>query len=84
MFQDYAAYQLSAGENIGVGNVDTVDDPAAIGAAAERAGADAVIAKLPEGYDTTLGKWFEEGTNCRAANGKRWRWDGRSCVTPRS
>jgi ATP-binding cassette subfamily B protein len=61
MFQDYAAYQVSAGENIGVGNVDRAEDVAAIAEAAERAGADDVVAKLPEGYETTLGKWFEGG-----------------------
>jgi ATP-binding cassette subfamily B protein len=61
MFQDYAAYQVSAGENIGVGNVDHAEDMAAIATAAERAGADDVVRKLPEGFDTTLGKWFEGG-----------------------
>jgi ATP-binding cassette subfamily B protein len=61
MFQDYAAYQVSAGENIGVGNVDRAEDIDAITEAASRAGADDVVAKLPEGYETTLGKWFEGG-----------------------
>src|SRR5215213_9297311 len=61
MFQDYAAYQVSAGENIGVGNVDRAEDMTAIAEAAARAGADDVVAKLPEGYETTLGKWFEGG-----------------------
>jgi ATP-binding cassette, subfamily B, bacterial len=61
MFQDYAAYQVSAGENIGVGNVDRAEDITAIAEAASRAGADDVVAKLPEGYETTLGKWFEGG-----------------------
>ena len=61
MFQDYAAYQVTAGENIGVGNVDRATDAAAIAEAADRAGADEVIAKLPDGYETTLGKWFEGG-----------------------
>jgi ATP-binding cassette subfamily B protein len=61
MFQDYAAYQVTAGENIGVGNIDRATDEAAIVDAAERAGADDVIGKLPQGYGTTLGKWFEGG-----------------------
>ena len=61
MFQDYAAYQLTAGENIGVGNVDHTSDRAAIVSAAERGGADDVIARLPEGFETTLGKQFEGG-----------------------
>ena len=61
MFQDYATYQVSAGENIGVGNVDHATDQTAIAKAAERAGADDVIAQLPERYATTLGKQFEGG-----------------------
>jgi ATP-binding cassette subfamily B protein len=61
MFQDYAAYQVSAGENIGVGNVERATDKPAIVDAAERAGADDVVARLPHGYETTLGKWFEGG-----------------------
>jgi ATP-binding cassette subfamily B protein len=61
MFQDFAAYQVSAGENIGVGNVEHATDDAAIVSAAERAGADDVVRKLPNSYDTTLGKWFEGG-----------------------
>ncbi|MCC6313185.1 MAG: ABC transporter ATP-binding protein [Thermomicrobiales bacterium] len=61
MFQDYAAFQLSAGENIGVGDVDRVDDARAIIRAADDAGADGVVAKLPEGFATTLGKWFDGG-----------------------
>jgi ATP-binding cassette subfamily B protein len=61
MFQDFAAYQVSAGENIGVGNVEHATDEAAIVSAAERAGADDVVRKLPNSYDTTLGKWFEGG-----------------------
>jgi ATP-binding cassette subfamily B protein len=61
MFQDYAAYQLSARENVGVGNVERVADLAAIATAAEHGGADTVIARLPRGYETTLGKWFEGG-----------------------
>jgi ATP-binding cassette subfamily B protein len=61
MFQDYAAYQLSARENIGVGNVERVNDLGAVTVAAERSGADRVIASLPSGYNTNLGKWFDEG-----------------------
>jgi ATP-binding cassette, subfamily B, bacterial len=61
MFQDYAEYQLSARENIGVGNVDEVEEVAAVTSAAEKSGAHSVIRSLPSGYDTNLGKWFDEG-----------------------
>ncbi|MEJ7763034.1 MAG: ABC transporter ATP-binding protein [Thermomicrobiales bacterium] len=61
MFQDYATYQFSAADNIGVGDVDRVADEAKIARAAARSGADEVIGHLPEGYATTLGKWFDGG-----------------------
>lgn len=61
MFQDYAQYQLTAGENIGVGNVEAAADRSMIVDAATRAGADEVISSLPKGYETPLGKWFDGG-----------------------
>ncbi len=61
IFQDYVTYWLSARENIGVGRADHVGDEPAIMEAAEKSGADEVIGRLPEGYDTTLGRWFEQG-----------------------
>lgn len=61
IFQDYVTYFLSAAENIGVGRLDDVEDRALIEDAAAKSGADNVIAKLPSGYETTLGRWFDEG-----------------------
>ena len=52
IFQDYARYQLSARENIWLGNTALPPDDAAIAEAARAAGADALIAGLPHGYDT--------------------------------
>jgi ATP-binding cassette subfamily B protein len=56
IFQDYSRYHLTASENVGVGRVARVDDLTAVQAAAARSGADSVIARLSEGYDTTLGR----------------------------
>jgi ATP-binding cassette, subfamily B, bacterial len=61
IFQDYAEYQLTARENIWVGNIALDPSDPAIEAAAREAGADEVIAGLPQGYDTVLGKVFEDG-----------------------
>ena len=60
-FQDYAHYALTAGENIWLGDVDKAADPEGIARAGERAGADAVVSRLPDGYDTLLGRWFQQG-----------------------
>jgi ATP-binding cassette subfamily B protein len=61
LFQDYVQYQLTAQENIWLGNIDLPSHHDQIFKAARNAGADAVIRKLPQGYDTRLGKWFESG-----------------------
>ena len=61
IFQDYSHYQMTAAENIWLGRSELPPDPERIRAAAHQAGADEVIASLPKGYETLLGKWFEEG-----------------------
>ena len=61
IFQDYVTYFLSARENIGVGRLEAYADLDRITASAAQSGADGVVARLPQGYDTTLGKWFDQG-----------------------
>ncbi|MGC1307575.1 MAG: ABC transporter ATP-binding protein [Phormidesmis sp.] len=61
IFQDYAKYHLPARDNIGFGNVDQHQNFEKIEAAACQSGADDVIRKLPHGYDTVLGKLFDQG-----------------------
>ena len=61
VFQDYAHYYLSARENIWLGNVSLARDDARIAVAAHAADADSVISKLPQGFETRLGKWFDDG-----------------------
>ncbi|HEY7556961.1 MAG TPA: ABC transporter ATP-binding protein [Candidatus Binatia bacterium] len=61
IFQDFVRYHLPVRENIGFGQIDAMDDPERIAAAARKSGADAVIADLPAGYETMLGRWFREG-----------------------
>lgn len=61
IFQDFARYQLTARENIWLGAPYRSLAEEGIVAAARHAGVDPVMAALPKGYDTILGKWFEEG-----------------------
>ena len=70
MFQDYVTYQATAAENIGLGDLPQVDDREAIVHAGQQGGADELIAKLPAGYDTALGKWFDAGVNL---SGGEWQ-----------
>src|SRR5260370_16950021 len=68
MFQDYVTYQATAAENIGLGNLGAIADREAILKASRQAGSDALIAGLPQGYETALGKWFDAGVNLSAAH----------------
>jgi len=70
MFQDYVDYQATASENIGLGNVPEISDREAIVSASKQAGSDELIAALPDGYDTALGKWFDAGVNL---SGGEWQ-----------
>jgi ATP-binding cassette subfamily B protein len=70
MFQDYVDYQATASENIGLGNVPQIADREAVVSASKQAGSDELIANLPEGYDTALGKWFDAGVNL---SGGEWQ-----------
>src|SRR5438128_2736091 len=70
MFQDYVDYQATASENIGLGNVPEISDSEAIVNASKQAGSDELIAALPDGYDTALGKWFDSGVNL---SGGEWQ-----------
>ena len=61
IFQDYVKFQLSVRENVGFGRIDAMDDQERIENAVLEAGAESVVAGLPQGYDTPLGRWFQDG-----------------------
>ena len=70
IFQDYVRYQFSVRENIGFGQIEDLDDNSRIESAAERGGADEVVAELPQGYDTVLGRRWERG---QELSGGQWQ-----------
>lgn len=70
VFQDFLRYSLTAGENIGVGEVQALGELSRIEAAAASAGADQVIRQLPAGYDTILGKEWQGGAEL---SGGQWQ-----------
>ena len=61
VFQDYMTYAFTARENIGMGRIGELANTEAIRDAAVRSGADAAIEALPNGYETLLGREFEDG-----------------------
>jgi len=62
VFQDYMHYFLSARENIWLGDAGRPADDDRIRRSAHLSGVEEAVARLPEGYDTRLGKMFEQGT----------------------
>jgi len=70
IFQDFVRYHLTAGENIGVGRIEAMDDEVRIRDAARRAMADEVIAGLPHGYDQLIGRRFKNGVDL---SGGQWQ-----------
>ncbi|WP_337245624.1 ABC transporter ATP-binding protein [Luteimonas sp. gir] len=70
IFQDFVRYHLTAGENIGVGRIEAMDDDARIHDAARRAMADEIIAGLPDGYDQVIGRRFRNGVDL---SGGQWQ-----------
>ncbi|MET9630334.1 ABC transporter ATP-binding protein [Lentzea sp. NPDC006480] len=70
MFQDYVTYQGTAAENIGLGDLTRLEDRPHIEDSARRAGADERIERLPQGYDSPLGRWFDQGVSL---SGGEWQ-----------
>jgi ATP-binding cassette subfamily B protein len=70
IFQDFVRYQFTVRENIGFGQVDAVNDLTRIMDAADRGGARPIIENLPQGYDTMLGRRWENGEEL---SGGQWQ-----------
>ena len=70
IFQDFGRYQFLVGENIGAGDVDHFEDRNHWQQAAEKGMATDFIDKLPNRYETQLGKWFKGG---RELSGGQWQ-----------
>jgi ABC-type multidrug transport system fused ATPase/permease subunit len=72
IFQDFIQYHLSAQQNIGLGDIDHRSGAdITIQGAAEQAGADDFIARLPDGYQTLLGPEFLGGVDLSAGQWQR-------------
>jgi ABC-type multidrug transport system fused ATPase/permease subunit len=71
IFQDFARYQLTARENIGLGAVEHIDDSQAVSAAAAHAGADRYLANLPAGLETILSPEYDGGRDLSVGQWQR-------------
>lgn len=70
MFQDYVTYQGTAAENIGLGDMNHLEDRERIKDSARRVGAAERIERLPSGYASPLGRWFDQGVSL---SGGEWQ-----------
>ena len=60
VFQDFMLYNLSAGENIHLGNIDSPRVQQDIENSAGITGVNELIKSLPEGYETVIGNLFDD------------------------
>jgi len=70
IFQDFVRYDFILRENIGVSQIEALDDDARIREAATRSLADSVAQRVPQGYDQMLGKRFDNGVEL---SGGEWQ-----------
>ncbi len=70
IFQDFTRYQFLLGENIGVGDVKHFEERDRWAQAAHKGLADDFVNELSKGYETQLGRWFEDG---RELSGGQWQ-----------
>jgi ATP-binding cassette, subfamily B, bacterial len=71
LFQVPFAYYATARQNIALGDLPAEPTLAQVEAAARGAGAHEIIARLPQGYESPLGTWFDEGNEISAGEWQR-------------
>lgn len=92
LLQDMVRYNLTLRENIGVADVQKINEESAIRTVAEQAGLESVIGGLPDGLETSLGptlggrtlsggEWQRVGiARCLLRKGQIWIWDEASSM----
>jgi ATP-binding cassette subfamily B protein len=70
IFQDFMRYEMTARENIAVGQIAEINNTPLLQMAAHKSLADAVIERLPHDYDQMLGRRFETGVDL---SGGEWQ-----------
>jgi ABC-type multidrug transport system fused ATPase/permease subunit len=70
IFQNFVRYQFTVGENIGVGDVEHLENKTRWQTAAEKGMAQSFIDQLPQSFQTQLGRWFKGG---QELSGGQWQ-----------
>ena len=70
IFQNFVQYQFTVGENVGVGDVDRLNDDQEWEIASEKGMAKPFINNMPKKFGTQLGRWFKGG---QELSGGQWQ-----------
>ena len=70
VFQDFSKYSITIKENIGIGDIDEIENNEQIKKAAIKGKVDEFAEKSEKGYDTLLGRDFEGGADI---SGGQWQ-----------
>ncbi|MBZ0276344.1 MAG: ABC transporter ATP-binding protein/permease [Anaerolineae bacterium] len=73
IFQDFVHFDLTAQENIGVGNVDEIDNFPFVHQIASEVGIHNLLESLPNGYNTVLSRWLVEDGLGMDLSGGQWQ-----------
>ncbi len=70
IFQNFVRYQFTVGENIGVGDVEHLENKTRWQTAAQKGMSQSFIDQLPQSFQTQLGRWFKGG---QELSGGQWQ-----------
>ncbi|TQR31583.1 ABC transporter ATP-binding protein [Brevibacillus brevis] len=70
IFQDFIKYAYTLQDNIGFGDTERMNDLKWMQEIAATAGVDQIVSKLPDGYQTYLSRYLQEGTDL---SGGQWQ-----------
>ncbi|MCK9525539.1 MAG: ABC transporter ATP-binding protein/permease, partial [Limnochordia bacterium] len=71
-FQDFYLFHFTLGENVGIGNIDHINNKEMILKAMKQGGAEKLIAKIPKGLDNLIGKQvYKDGVVLSGGEGQR-------------
>lgn len=73
IFQDFVRYDLTARENIGLGDVDDIHELSLIQEAAIKTGMHNYIQSLPEQYESILSRWLAKNSGGTDLSGGQWQ-----------
>ncbi len=73
IFQDFGRYDMSVHENIGLGNIERINDRDRVHQVARQVGVDKLIMGLPQDYQTMLSRWLAEDGAGMDLSGGEWQ-----------